>query len=218
MIRKWFGISALVLTACFLLNVSGCARNQHLVSINIQPGNGTFAAVDPTAYFLYKAYGSYVHPPKTIDITSQVTWQTGNPQVAHFTGAGVVSPNTNCGVAQIFATMHDSPNDIVSNQVSITVDGPLSSGCPQGTVTNTLSVNLSNATDGAVMSNPSGINCGNGSNLCAVSFPSGSSVALTASPNSGHTFAGWGGACASSSGNTCNVIMNGNVTVSATFN
>jgi hypothetical protein len=214
MIRKWFGVSALVIAASSLLSLSSCAHNQHLVSISIQPGNGTFAAVDPSAFFQYRAYGTYIHPPKTVEITSQATWQTSNPQVAQFTAAGVVSPSTNCGVAQIFATMHDSPNDIVSNQVSITVDGPASLGCPQGTVTNILTVNVtSGGPDGVITSSPPGVNCGS---MCAVAFSSGSTVSLTAAPDTGHTFLGFIG-CTSGSGNTCNVIMNGDVTVTASF-
>ena len=216
MIRKWFSVTVLVLAAFLLSSLSGCAHNQHLVSIAIQPGNGTFAAVDPTAFFQYRAYGTYIHPPKTVDITSQVTWQSSTPQVAQFTAPGVVSPTTNCGVAEIFATMHDSPNDIVSNQVSITVDGPASLGCPQGTVTNTLSVNLTGGTDGSITSAPTGINCGVANSTCAAVFSSGSSVVLTATPQPGHNFLTWGG-CASSSGNTCNVTMNGDVSVSGSF-
>lgn len=216
MIRKWFAATALAITACSLLSLSSCAHNQHLVGINIQPGDGTFATVDPSAFFQYKAYGSYIHPPKTIDITSQVTWQTDNPQVAQFTSAGVVSPNTNCGIAQIFATMHDSPNDIVSNQVSITVDGPASLGCPQGTATHILTVSLTGSANGSITSGPPGINCGNGAGICSVAFAAGSTVSLTATPSSGHTFGGFGGCFGS--GNTCSVTMNGDLTVTATFN
>lgn len=218
MIRKWFGVTALVITACSLLALSSCARNQHLVSIAIQPGNGTFGGADPNLFFQYKAYGTYIHPPKTIDITSQVTWQSSNPQVAQFTGPGVISPNTNCGVAQISATMHDSPNDIVSNVVSITVDGPANLGCPQGTATNILTVSLvSGVADGSITSAPAGINCGAGGAICAVAFDSGSTVSLTATPDTGHTFLGFTTGCTSGSGNTCNVIMNGDITVTASF-
>jgi len=218
MIRKWFGVMTLALVASSLLSVSSCARNQHLVSINIQPGNGTFFAIDPNAFFLYKAYGTYQHPPQTIDITNQVTWQSDNPQVAHFTSAGVVSPNTNCGVAQIFASMHDSPNDVTSNLVSITVDGPASLGCPNSGATNNLSVDVTaNAADGVIVSAPSGINCGT---TCSAAFPTGSTVALTASPNAGKSFLGWVSGCTSITGNgsTCNVTLNTDVTVSAFFN
>jgi len=221
MIRKWFGVTALMVTACSLLSLSSCARNQHLVSINIQPGNGTFFSVDPSAFFLYKAYGSYVHPPKTVDITDQVTWKSDNPQVAQFTAAGVVSPNLGCGVAQIFATMHDSPNDIVSNLVSITVDGPASEGCPTSGATSNLSVVLTaGAADGVVASAPAGINCGSGGTGagCAAAFPTGSSVTLTATPNAGKSFLGWASGCTSVTGATCNVTLNTNVTVTGSFN
>jgi hypothetical protein len=219
MIRKWFAATALVITACSLLSLSSCAHNQHLVGINIQPGNGTFSAVDPSAFFLYKAYGTYIHPPKTDDITGQVTWQSDNPQVAQFTSPGTVSPNTSCGVAQIFASVHDSPNDIVSNLVSITVDGPASLGCPQGTATNILTVNITPIADGLVTSGPAGINCSSSTtNLCSAAFPSGSTVSLNASGQNGHAFLSFGSNCSPTSGDTCTLIMSGDMTVTASFN
>src|SRR5579864_2673169 len=206
---KWFStwLQVLFVSAAgvLLLGLSSCAHNQHLVGITIQPGNGTFGAVDPSAFFLYKAYGTYIHPPKTVDITSQVTWQTDNPQVAQFTSPGTVSPNTSCGVAQIFASMHDSPNDVVSNSVSITVDGPASLGCPQGTATNILTVSVTPLADGLVTSGPAGINCSSSNNLCAAAFPSGSTVSLTASGQGGHSFLGFGDPCSQTTGNTCTV-------------
>lgn len=215
MIRKWFGFTALIITGMTLLSLASCARSQKLTSINIQPGNGTFATVDPSLYFQYKAYGSYIHPPETHDITSQVTWQTDNPQVAQFTAPGVISPNTNCGIAQIFATMHNSSNDVVSNTVSITVDGPASQGCPQSSATFNLSLDVTGGTNGVIASSPSGINCGT---TCSAAFPANSSVSLTATPNTGHTFGGWTGGCTTSSATTCDVTMNANVIVTASFN
>jgi Divergent InlB B-repeat domain len=215
MIGKWFVVTALVVAAASVLSLSSCAHNTHLVGINIIPGNGTFAAVDPSASFQYRAYGTYIHPPKTVDITDQVTWQSSAPQVAQITGPGAVSPNTNCGVAQIFATMHDSPNDIVSNEVSITVDGPASLGCPQGAVTTTLALNVTaGITDGTIVSNPGGVIC---PFACAATFPLGTAVTLSATPNPGNSFIGWGG-CDSQAGLTCNVTMSTNRTVTASFN
>ena len=215
MIRKWIGIVVLAATASLLLFSLNCARSQKLESINIQPGNGTFAKVDPSAFFNYKAYGSYIHPPQTLEITDKVTWESNNPQVAQFTGPGVVSPNTNCGVAQIYATLNDSSNDVVSNQVSITVDGPVSLGCPQSTFTYNLSVDITAGVgDGTIVSAPSGINCGT---TCAFAFQAGSSIALTPSPNQGHNFLGWASGCTSVANTTCNVTMDGNITVSASF-
>lgn len=207
----------LVGAAVLLVSLSSCAHNQHLVSINIIPGNGTFDAVDPALYFDYRAYGTYIHPPKTVDITNQVTWVSDNPQTAQFTAPGVVSPNTDCGVAQIYATMYDSPNDIVSNQVSITVDGPASLGCPTSTATYTLAVTVQPPTDGSVTSSPGGITCGEGATACGSQFATGSSVVLSETPASGLSFLGWSGAC-SGAAPTCTVFMSTNETVTATFN
>jgi hypothetical protein len=215
MIRKWFSVTALVITACVLLSVSSCARNQHLVSIAIQPGDGTFGGVDPNLSFQYRAYGTYVHPPKTTDITDQATWQTSSSQVVQFTSPGLVSPNTNCGVAQVFATMHDSPNDIVSNTVSITVKGPVTLGCPQGSgSTNTLQLDVTNVNDGTIVSSPGGIIC---PFACSAVFPMGTLVTLSATPIPGQNFTGWGTGCDSQSVMNCSVLMNADRTVTASF-
>ena len=57
-----------------------------------------------------------------------------------------------------------------------------------------------------------GINCGTD---CTESYAAGTSVTLTASPASGWSFAGWSGDC-SGTGN-CNLTMNSNKNVTATF-
>lgn len=66
---------------------------------------------------------------------------------------------------------------------------------------------------GTVLSSPTGISCGSN---CTASFPLSRSVTLTATPNSGATLSGWGGACSGSS-TTCTVPVLGNRSVTATF-
>jgi hypothetical protein len=66
---------------------------------------------------------------------------------------------------------------------------------------------------GTVTSTPSGIACGS---TCTAAFTSTQNVTLTASPSSGSTFAGWGGACSGTG--ACSVAMNQNQSVTATFN
>lgn len=66
---------------------------------------------------------------------------------------------------------------------------------------------------GTVTSDPFGVFCGP---LCTASFTQGTMVTLTASPDSGATFGGWGGAC-TGAGATCVVTMNAAKTVNATF-
>lgn len=65
---------------------------------------------------------------------------------------------------------------------------------------------------GKISSSPGGTSCGSG----CLSFAAGTVVTLTATPNSGSTFAGWSGAC--SGAGTCTVTMNSNQTVTAVFN
>ncbi len=57
-----------------------------------------------------------------------------------------------------------------------------------------------------------------GTSVPTQQYVDGTSVTLTATPATGGTFLGWGGACASAGGNpTCTVLMNANKSVSAAF-
>lgn len=213
--RSWYGIAALIVAASVLLIASSCARNQHLVSIAVQPSSGTFGAVDPSLFFNFKAFGTYIHPPQTKDITSQVSWQSDTPQVAQVSSSGVVSPNTNCGKANIFATFNDGGNVIVSNSSTITVNGPAASGCTPAGPQPILTVDFAGAGTGSVTS-PAGISCSS-PGPCSNQFTIGSSILLTATATGSSTFASWSG-CTSTNGNSCTVFIQTNVTVTATFN
>ncbi len=57
---------------------------------------------------------------------------------------------------------------------------------------------------GSVSSTPAGIDCGLD---CAGNYLSYTEVTLTATPDSGSDFAGWGGACEGSAGNTCSITV-----------
>jgi len=214
MSRKWFSVIALIATSTFLLNESSCGYNQHLVAINIPESGGTFGAVVPTAFFDFKAYGTYIHPPATKDITNQVTWLSNNPQVVQVSNAGVVSPNLSCGVADISASFYDSPNDVVSNSVAVTVNGPASDGCTPAGPQPILTVTVTGTTSGNVTSSPAGISCNTGSS-CSSQFTTGQDVTLTATPASG--FQSWNG-CNTTNGASCTVFLENSTTVTAIFN
>jgi hypothetical protein len=77
----------------------------------------------------------------------------------------------------------------------------------------TLAVTKSGTGTGTVTSSPSGISCGS---TCSENFSSGTVVNLTATPDSGSTFAGWSGACSGTG--ACSVTMDAAKSVSATFN
>jgi hypothetical protein len=211
---KWFGTVVLMLAAVSLLSVPSCGYNQHLVSIEVPFKSGTFGAVDPSLFFDFKAYGTYIHPPATKDITDLVTWQSDNPQVVQVSNTGVVSPNLNCGLADIYATYHDSPNDVVSNSVPVTVNGPVASGCTPAGAQPTLTVTVTGTTSGNVSSSPVGISCNTGSS-CSSQFTIGTAVTLTATPAG--TFQTWQG-CNIANGASCTVFLQNSTTVTATFN
>jgi hypothetical protein len=217
MSRKWFSILALSAAAAFFLNLSSCAFNSHLLSIQVQPTAGTFGAADPTIFFNFKAFGSYSHPPRTVDITDQVNWQSDNPQVVQVTTTGVVSPSADlhCGLANIFATMQDGKNDVVSNSAAVTVDGSADLGCTPAGTPPTLTVNFSGTATGTVVSTPAGIDCSSPSS-CNAEFTQGSTVTLTGTPTGTSVSVTWNG-CNTVTGFNCSVVMENSLAVTATF-
>jgi len=75
-----------------------------------------------------------------------------------------------------------------------------------------LTITKSGAGTGTVASSPAGISCGP---TCSANFDSGAVVNLTATPDSGSTFAGWSGACSGTG--ACSVTMDAAKSVSANF-
>jgi len=215
MSRKWFSIMALIAAATFFLSLSSCGFNQHLVSIQIAPSGFTFGSVNPNLFVGFTATGTYEHPPKTIDITNIVTWGSDAPQVALISSAGVVTPNANCGTANIGASFYDSPNLVSSNSAAIVVDGPAADGCTPAGPQPILTVDFAGLGSGTVTG---GISCSSPS-TCSDQFTTGATVVLTASVTNQSIFAGWSG-CTSTSpdGTVCTVLLEINTTVTATFN
>jgi|ERR1039458_1356141 hypothetical protein len=220
MSRKWFSIIALIAVATFLMTVSSCGFNQHLVSISIAPTSGTFGAAtpvgsSPSEFLYFGATGTYEHPPKTIDVTNLVSWGTDNPQVVQISNTGTASPGTGCGVANISASYYDSPNLVVSNPSTITVDGPASLGCTPAGPEPILTVSFAGLGTGTVTGS---ISCSSPGS-CSEQFTIGSTLTLTASPTNNSSFSGWSG-CNSTSGTdatVCTVNLQNNLTVTATF-
>jgi hypothetical protein len=82
-----------------------------------------------------------------------------------------------------------------------------------GVTTYSLEVNVTGL--GKVTSSVGGIDCGTS---CTTELQGNTEVILTATPNSGQTFVGWSGACASAgSASTCTVVMSGVRSVTAQF-
>jgi alpha-tubulin suppressor-like RCC1 family protein len=71
---------------------------------------------------------------------------------------------------------------------------------------------VTSGTHGGVRSVPAGIDCGA---TCSARFVAGTTIALTATPDSGYVFSGWSGACSGIS--TCVVALGSSKSVSANF-
>jgi len=67
----------------------------------------------------------------------------------------------------------------------------------------------------AIDSGSGTITCGD--SACPSPVTSGTSITFTASPDSGYTFASWGGACSQATSSTCTLVINGDESVSANF-
>jgi hypothetical protein len=127
--RNWFNLLLICSAALF---IPSCGTGQQLVGIQVTPATVVFGSADPALFAQLTAIGSYAHPPATKDITNQVTWTSNIVEVAQVTSTGKVSPNLDCGVAGITASLvTNSPTgNIITGTMSVTVDGPALSGCP----------------------------------------------------------------------------------------
>ena len=76
-----------------------------------------------------------------------------------------------------------------------------------------LMVNVAGTGTGTVTSSPAGINC---PTTCSGNFASGTAITLTAHPNSGSTFTGWGGEICEGTG-TCTFTITANESATANF-
>ncbi len=215
---KWsyvgLALSALLGLAT-LLSLPSCGHDQKLVSLEIHPASFTFLTPDAAGQEQYTATATYIHPPATKDVTSRATWKVDDAIVSM--NAGLVSPTGGCGGGTISAAMPEGTggaSNIVIAYATVTVNNPADPVCPGGGTQATLGVVVNPSGYGTVTSLTGGIS---GPTQCIAAFPVGSSVGLTATPVSGHSFVNWAG-CTSSSGNTCTVtIPVGGASVAANF-
>ena len=205
MIRKWLSILALIGAATFFFSLSSCGFNQHLVSIQVVPPGAIFNSVG--ASIIFKAMGTYVHPPQTKDITDLVTWSVDSQGLVAITNTSQVTALSICGSGNLSASFFDSPNQ-VTGSAFLTGGGAGTAACNQVVLT----VNISG--NGTVVDSTAVINCPTGA--CSADYALGSTIGLTATPSTGTT-THWTN-CSSFVGNTCTVVLNFDTTVTATFN
>lgn len=199
------------------LSLPSCGHDQKLVSLAVMPTAGfVFPLPNPGGTGQYTAVATYIHPPATKDVTTQATWAVDDQVVS--INAGLVTTNGSCGSANVSATMPEGtggPSNIVRGYSFVTVNNPADANCPGGGTQGTLSVVIAPQGAGTVTSATFGINCPSVS--CIAVVPAGTSVALTETPNPGHSFLNWTG-CAPPTGTSCTVtVPTGGAGVVATF-
>ena len=208
-----------LLAAALLLAVSGCARETRITSITVQPSGATFPTPTVGGEVHFTALGTFIHPPGTRDITSEVTWKADVPQLVNVAG-GVVTTTGACGITNISASTNKdtgSSENVVIGFATVTINDPTDPLCPGGNASKAvLTVQFAGNGSGTVTSTPAGITCPTAG--CATEFDKGTPITLTASPATGSTFVGFSSNCSPTSATTCVVTLNDAETVTATFN
>jgi hypothetical protein len=227
---KWLSIIALVVLASALLTVSSCGRDQQLVSIQIQPATETFGAsnipvqVNAGSQVQLRALGTYIHPPVTKDITSEVTWASNDTQMMTVSSTGVLTATgLSCGGTLVSATINTNTSSGGIGSSGAIVTGYMTgnvvcfTGTGGGSGNPALGVTFASGT-GSVVSNPTGLGTCDSPGPCITqAFLSGTTVTLTATPTAPSTTASWP-ICPSASANVCTVNLTGDTFVTVAFN
>jgi len=129
----------------------------------------------------------------------------------HLLGGGMSNLSLTFGKNHQYGIAASRVSTLMGNYVSQVASSNPSCITTSGTQT-TYTLTVGKTGSGTVLSNPAGISCGSD---CAETYTAGTTVILTATPDSGSTFSGWGGAC-SGTGN-CSLTINASQSVTATF-
>jgi hypothetical protein len=231
---KWIGMVGLAGGSALLLSLSSCAHSSELVGIQIQPSVETFGSTDTPvgdnlgAQVQLRALGTYIHPPVTKDITSQVVWASNDTQMFTVDSTGLLTATGGaCGGTLVSATVTTNSSTgglsssgavvtgyMTANVVCYTGNGTGGGGGATGPA---LTVTFAGSGAGTVTSSPLGLSCASPS-PCVAQFPDGTVVTLTATASPSSTFAGWTGCDTPPSTNPCSVTLAANTTVIAAFN
>jgi len=229
--RKWWSIAVLLAVAGMLLGVNSCGHDQQLVSIQVQPSvqtvgdSTTPVSEDAGAQVQLRALGTYIHPPVTKDITSQVTWVSNTPQMFTVDSTGLLTATGgSCGSTLVSATLTTNTSSggigssgavvtgyMTANVVCFTGSGGGGAGSPVVTLT----FGIPGA--GTVTSSPPGLSCASPT-PCLSQYASGTALTLTATPTGSSAFGSWAGCDSATNINPCTLTVTGNRIVTATFN
>jgi hypothetical protein len=136
MSRKQFRILTLVLATGSIAALPSCGLPQRLDGVSVVPGTTTFGSPLSTQTVQLKAYGSYLHPVATKDVTNEAIWSTDIQGIVSVTPAGLASPTgLGCGVVQVIASVTGSPHtpsgQVYTGHATITVQDASVPACSQ---------------------------------------------------------------------------------------
>ena len=162
--------------------------------------------------------------PDSYTITAAVT---GNGQVTD--ASGVIKCPSACTNTVLGGTLVTLTARPASGTVLAGWDGPCkgtalicsfnlnSSATATATFKPLYTLSIGRSGKGTIVSDPAGISCNTGkTSTCSTKFMQGTVLTLTATPDAGSTWTGWGGAC-SGTGLNCTVTMTKDTSVQANF-
>jgi hypothetical protein len=121
----------LALVCSIAIMVPSCGHDQQLTSIEVRPSGFVFEGFGAQGQFT--AIGTYIHPPQTKDITTQVVWKIDVLNFATITQTGLVTSTRidGCGSGNVTASHYSNPSNPSAGSV-ITGSAPVK-GVNEGT-------------------------------------------------------------------------------------
>ncbi len=208
------GISA---TATVTVSVSSTTPN--VPALTIIPSAVTLTGTGAVTQLI--AIGNLTGNGVVQNLTNNVTWSSSGFTNVSVSQSGLVTslispPSGTSAVSTVTAIGVDTTGSVVTATIQVTVTPAAAPATSNQTLTlfeigtGTGNITGSGATPG--------LSCGNGGTLCGGSYAQGTVITLTATPATGHVFAGWTGNCAIATPTSCTVTMSNNQTIGATFN
>jgi uncharacterized protein YjdB len=117
----------------------GCGHPTQLVEMSLNPTTATVIGRGVQGQVQFTAYGRFIHPDETRDISTQVTWTSSIPDVATVDSKGLVTSGLACGSTTITATAGRNLQGVGSDSNIRTAIGtfvvadPNDPLCPKGT-------------------------------------------------------------------------------------
>jgi hypothetical protein len=128
--------AGLVCSLGILLFALSCGHPTQMVSMSISPSASTVIGITSRIPVQYSAYGTYIHPAETRDVTKEVTWSSSVPMVATVSNGLVIPTGAACGGTLITATAgkdlvgQGSYAKVITATATFTVADPTIEGCP----------------------------------------------------------------------------------------